>query len=649
MTTRQRPQQSLVSFLVRTSLASFPLVVVLCCAPLLAQQEIRTPSRFGLLGGVNYNSSSLDAGGILGYAPDAALTANADNGTGLSPYGGLLYEYVPGMFGFHIRGTYDDRSVAFGDNDEVSATLRYISIEPALRITPVNPNLHFLVGPSLNLLISNGLEYTSLATSALVTPNIDTASNTTFGLWGGVGYDIPFAQNAEKQSSWYLTPFISAHWMPSQVDNAAQDWSSVTVRGGLQLKYGFGKSTQEEIAETPTGPAGIDLVVRTPPGGLSEQRRLEEFLPLLNYMFFPQGETALPTKYEKLTPARAKTFDERTMLDRDSPTTGAAAAASRSQRQLEVYYNMANIVGARMRENPSSKITLVGAASTTADAQKMAESVKNYLVSTFDIDPARIATKGQTRPPHASGTRNTPKEDRDLISEENSRVEVLTDDPELLKPVKINAREEEPLENDILFDLNLTSAASVSNWDLTITGDDGFSQTYGPFYGKVARVNATPMLGDREEGTFTATVNATTYDGSTLTEKEKFELVKKRQPLATGTRYSILFEYDDSKSIKTYEEFLRTEVAPRIPNHATVFIHGHTDVTGKDDYNAELSAKRAVEAQKVLADELKKLGREVTFDAYGFGETRFRAPFANESSEERYYNRTVMIEIIPES
>lgn len=649
MATRQRLQLRPAKSFVRTSLTAFPLLTILCCSTLLAQEEFSTPSRFGLLAGVNYNNASLDAAGILGYAPDAPLTTTVDKGTGLAGYGGLLYEYVPGTFGFHIRGTYDDRSAAFGDNDEVEGTLRYISIEPALRITPANPNLHFLLGPSLNLLVSNNLAYTSTTSGVAVSPAIDTASNTTFGVWGGVGYDIALSQNVEKKSAWYLTPFVSAHWMPSQVDNTLRDWSSVTVRGGLQLKYGFGKSEKEEVVETPTAPGGVDLVVRTPPGGLSEQRRLEEFLPLLNYMFFPSGETALPAKYEKLTPAQGQRFDERTMLDRETPTTGAAAAASRSQRQLEVYYNMANIIGARMRDNPSSKITLVGAAPNTADAQKMADDAKNYLVNTFGIDPARIATKGQTRPPHASGTRNTPKEDKDLIGEENLRVEVLTDDPELLKPVKINAREEEPLENDVLFDLNLTSATSVSSWDLTVTGDDGFSQTYGPFYGKAARVNATPMLGDRDEGTFTATVNATTHDGGTLTEQEEFELIRKRQPLATGTRYSILFEYDDSKSVKTYESFLRTEVAPRIPNNSTVFIHGHTDVTGKDDYNAELSAKRAVEAQKILADELKKLGREVTFDAYGFGETRFRAPFGNESSEERYYNRTVMIEIIPES
>ena len=614
-----------------------------------AQSEDRIPMRFGLVAGLNYNSASLDTIGIFGYAPGSLHPLGVDAGSGLGPYLGLMYEYAPGMFGFHIRATYDDRSASFGDSAEVDATVRYLSLEPALRVELGSPNFHALVGPSLNLLISNGLNYPTLGGITAET-DLDTASNTTWGLWGGLGYDIELSRNNANGTAWYLTPFVSAHWMPGQVDNEIQDWSTFTVRGGVQLKFGFGgeKSTTERVL--PPSSDELDLVIRTPLGGVSEQRRLEEFLPLLNYMFFPEGESGIPAKYEKLTPERAGTFTEETMLERTTPTTGAASAATRSQRQLDVYYNMLNIIGARMRENPSSKISLVGASPKTEVATKMAESVKDYLVNTFGIDPARIDTKGQNRPPHASGTRNTPKEDRDLITAENNRVEILTDDAALLEPVKINARQEEPLENDLVFELNLASATSVSNWNLTVEGtDNDFAQTYGPFYGKVARVNATPMLDERDEGSYVASVQAEGYDGEALTTNGEFELRKKRMPLATGTRYSILFEYDDSKSVKTYEEFLRSEVAPRIPNGATVFIHGHTDVTGKDDYNAELSAKRAVEAQKVLEDELKKLGREITFDAYGFGETQFRAPFANQQAEERYYNRTVMIEIIPES
>jgi hypothetical protein len=38
----------------------------------------------------------------------------------------------------------------------------------------------------------------------------------------------------------------------------------------------------------------------------------------------------------------------------------------------------------------------------------------------------------------------------------------------------------------------------------------------------------------------------------------------------------------------------------------------------------------------------------VKFDTYGFGEDVRRAPFDNRLPEERFYNRTVIIDILPE-
>ncbi|MCB0711938.1 MAG: OmpA family protein [Ignavibacteriae bacterium] len=627
------------------------LIAILFWTQGASAQENGPPMRFGILGGVNYNRASLDTLGILGFTQGVALLpTGVDQGSGFAPYGGFSFEYIPGTFGFQIRGTYDDRSASFGDSNAVDATLRYISLEPALRVNLGSPNFHLLVGPSLNLSISNDL---TSDTSLLGTPiqsQVDTISNSAFGLWGGLGYDIMLSENRDKGTAWYLTPFVSAHWMPSQISNDLQDWSTLTPRAGLQLKYGFGGKKKEEPVDSPPQSEGLDLAIRTPLGGVSDQRRVEEFFPLLNYMFFENGKAAIPEKYEELTKSAAANFSEEDMLNASSPTTGPTTEGSRSARQLDVYYNMVNIIGARMRENPSTSISVVGASPNVEQAKQMAENVKGYLVNSFGIDPSRIQTKGQNRPPHESGTRSTPAEDKSMVADENIRVEILTEDGELLKPVRINAKQEEPIENDLVFELNLTSATSIKSWDLTVTGNDNnYSQVYGPFYGRVARVNATPILADANAGNYTATVSATTYDDATLTHSKEFDLFKKKVPSSTGTRFSILFEYDDSKSVKTYESFLRQDVAPRIPNGATVFIHGHTDVTGKDDYNAELSAKRAVDAQKILQDELKKLGRKVTFDAYGFGETPFRAPFGNEDPEERYYNRTVMIEIIPEA
>jgi len=272
--------------------------------------------------------------------------------------------------------------------------------------------------------------------------------------------------------------------------------------------------------------------------------------------------------------------------------------------------------------------------------------VKNYLVSSYGIDASRITTKGQMRPPHASGTRATPQEDLDLVREENRRVEVLSTDNNILKPVMIESTQSEPIDNDLV--IGVRTSSPIDSWSMTVTGE-GTNQTFGPYRSASQRIDAKPILSGRASGNYTATVTARTASGQTITKSQDFQLVRRELPPVTGQRYSILFEFDEARTVQTYEQFLRTEVAPKIPNAATVVVHGHTDKVGLDDYNIELSNRRSQETQRVLQDELKKLGKTATFDAYGFGETEMRAPFGNENPEGRYYNRTVMIEVIPGS
>ena len=80
-----------------------------------------------------------------------------------------------------------------------------------------------------------------------------------------------------------------------------------------------------------------------------------------------------------------------------------------------------------------------------------------------------------------------------------------------------------------------------------------------------------------------------------------------------------------------------------------MIVHGHTDAIGEESHNLKLSQDRARETQRVLETALGQQGkRRVKFDAYGFGEDPRRAPFDNTLPEERFYNRTVSIDITPE-
>ena len=65
-------------------------------------------------------------------------------------------------------------------------------------------------------------------------------------------------------------------------------------------------------------------------------------------------------------------------------------------------------------------------------------------------------------------------------------------------------------------------------------------------------------------------------------------------------------------------------------------------------YNLNLSQNRAKEAQQLLQNALNSAGKtNVKFETSGFGEDTNQSPFDNNRPEERFYNRTVVIDINP--
>jgi outer membrane protein OmpA-like peptidoglycan-associated protein len=626
--------------------------------------------RFGVYGGLNGNFVGTGEQTLTEVSGNPQFAQRHTNGaqdiidgSAIGFYAGLMTEYAPlSLLGFQLRAGLDDRRVNFNDWDvanqadaiRFSARMTYVSVEPLLRLNIVSPSFHLTAGPLLSFKINSTYDFVGrdeIDSFNIIGQEIPGANGFTYGVSGGLAYDIPMNSKSSSRTRWYLTPFAEASYMMDQREAAERTdadrndiWVTTSLRGGFQLKFGNTPAPVAVVAAVVDAPT-MDVSLRAP-SGITEERRVTEWFPLRNYIFFNQpGDAAIPAKYTKLNATDAAAFDEKTLLN--PPVTGTSTTTmSRSQRQMGVYYNALNIYADRLRDNPGTTITLTGAAPTAAQGQTQAQSVKDYMVSTFGLDAARINVKGAVRPPHASGDRDTPNEDLDLVREENLRVEVSADNLTLLRPVEIQAVQTEPIDNDLA--INVRANGAVQSWMVTVTGN-GFNQTYGPYSGSAQRIDAKPILGTNASGTYTATVTATMADGKTITDTETFTLGRRELPPVTGQRYSILFEFDDSRTVQTYDQFLRAEVAPRIPTGSTIVVHGHTDRVGLEDYNLELSNRRAQEARRVLEDELKKLVKTATFDSYGFGETEQRAPFGNESPEGRYYNRTVLIEVIPGS
>jgi outer membrane protein OmpA-like peptidoglycan-associated protein len=411
-------------------------------------------------------------------------------------------------------------------------------------------------------------------------------------------------------------------------------------------------ATPAPVAEiAPVAAPDVQFSVQAP-NTIPIQHVVIETLPLSDYVFFDAGSTDIPSRYTLLSQAQASGFAEVQLKDcQKDPGT-------RSSRQMKVYYNVLNIVGDRMRNAPSSTIKLLGSsAGKGVDiATANANSVKNYLVNNFGIDASRITVEGRNLPGNPSEIAGN-KTDINLTSAEDNRVHIISTSTDLmvevvgnsalcLKPVQVIANDGIATDNTPV-SVTVAGASDVlKTWSVVVTDSLGKVQNFGPYTGNTESLSGETILGNNNSGSYTMVLTGQTNNGGTITKQSTFSLVREAQPSMPEQSASILFQFDKSVTVATFKNFLINTVAPLIPANSTVVISGHTDIIGPDEYNMNLSKERAKAAQTVLEGALASSGKTgVTYNTDGYGKTDMQ--FANILPEERFYNRTVMIDIIP--
>lgn len=217
-----------------------------------------------------------------------------------------------------------------------------------------------------------------------------------------------------------------------------------------------------------------------------------------------------------------------------------------------------------------------------------------------------------------------------------------------LKPLEFVAVQEAPVDSYVTFDTTGSNEA-YSSWSLQTTDSDGAVKSFGPYTQEKVSIPGKNIMGTRPEGDYKVKMIGQTKSGQ-IVEQETTTHMVLWTPSGTeeGLRYSIIFEFNKSKAIAMYEKYLTDVVAPKIPKNGVVIIHGHTDIIGEEAYNMSLSLDRANEVKNIIEKALSNAGRnDVTFEVHGFGEDQNVSPFENKFPEERFYNRTVIIDIIP--
>jgi len=619
--------------------ALFTLAVVLSQTLASAQGSRRLEPQwwFGGEVGPNFNSYSSDISQQqFGLAGAPNFTQGSGAGVFLSP----LLEYRPdpiwgGMLalGFDGRGGSFTDVASGGSNYSLRTSMNYISLEPSVRATPFIVPFYFFAGPRFGFTVAKSFTHT-------VSPGTETngewtnARGTVLGAQLGAGYDIPLS-DPNSPSQLDLSPFVAFHF--GQGPRSEERWSLTTVRLGLAMKIGSTGGVRRAV-ET-----GVQFSVRAPKL-IPVERKVKETFPIRNFIFFDEGSNAIPARYIKLAHEEAARFREEQLVQPEPKDL-----SGRSRRQLTVYHNILNILGDRMRRHPSASVKLIGSSEQgTANGRELAEAVKRYLADAFGIEEQRILTEGRSKPEIPSMQPGATRE-LELVRPEDRRVDITSAEPQLLEPVQIISLQEDPLDSDVL--LTVTGAEDLlASWSVAATDENGATKRYGPFTSPEERISGKTILGDRMQGRYTVVLDGITKSGQTVEKEQTIRLVRSDQPEEEpGLRFSILFEFDQSKTVSTYERFLTGTVAPLIPEGGSVIIHGHTDIIGEESHNLKLARDRAQETMAVLQRELAKAGkRRVKFDTYGFGEDVRRAPFDNRLPEERFYNRTVIIDILPE-
>ena len=160
----------------------------------------------------------------------------------------------------------------------------------------------------------------------------------------------------------------------------------------------------------------------------------------------------------------------------------------------------------------------------------------------------------------------------------------------------------------------------LASWSLEITDDQGHMQPFGPYTRDQESISGNVILGTRATGDYTIVMLGQTKGGASVRKEATVHLIHRDEPKTEAVRYSILFDFDKSLTVASYEKFLTEVVTPQIPNGGVVVIHGYTDTTGTDDYNAKLSQRRVEDVQEIIEAAASKSGKQgITFETFAFG------------------------------
>ena len=371
-----------------------------------------------------------------------------------------------------------------------------------------------------------------------------------------------------------------------------------------------------------------------------EELTIIDSSPLLNYIFFDTGQSSLSERYHVLkTQAEAGEFDEKMLLD-----------------TMTKYYDVLNIIGKRLVENPEANVELVGCVSDRCEeknnltlSRARAESVKSYLQYIWKIDPGRLIVTARKLPEIPS----TNRVEEGVV--ENQRVEIHSDSPAILDSIKSTYTFEVADSNEITIQPNIKPGYDLKEWKIEVKGDgttllktiQGQGNTIPDASFNLVEYGLSKIGAFKSLSTSAALTDITGQTFETDVFKTNVKYITRVESKAQKLEYKVVEKYAlilfdfDSAAIKERNKIVIDRVVQRIKElpEATVTILGQTDIIGTEDYNVALSVRRAQSVYQTVMDSGLSSPERVTSKGNGPHDP----PYDNTLPEGRSFNRTVII------
>jgi outer membrane protein OmpA-like peptidoglycan-associated protein len=447
------------------------------------------------------------------------------------------------------------------------------------------------------------------------------------------GYELPLLNVLSSSESWKVHTlrfgltigfsYTSDDDVPIEIElNLPTNIPQIAITKPIKPKEKVTENLSSRL-ESPLSVAIFDKQGNKVENKLDVEKKVaRNMFSMINYIFFDSGSVAIPERYKRITQEEQKKFtvDE---IQADSA--------------LQLYHNMLNILGKRLQSNPQSNITLNGTNSNNGIeaenlqmSQQRAEVVRDYLVNVWEIDANRIQVKSRNLPEEPSRTSTG------YGDEENRRVEITSENPDIFLPVKFIDTSFNIVNKDIRIGTERINKDNLQRWELRAfaggktavlqsgqTMDDTLQIDISPISFAISKSNKLELklVSIDAEGNVRLLGENTIPVSQTVANKNRVE------------KYNLITFGYNSTAVNDANNYIIEDVKKNILPTSTLTLTGHTDRTGNPQYNKELSLKRAKEISRFFT------ANQMVTEGRGFDDLLFPL----ELPEGRFYSRTVRI------